>query len=137
MTVRTFGIAYAAALVAFVVVDGIWLAFVGGPFYREQLGDLRTESPNLWAAALFYLLYLGGVVHLCVRPHLTAASPRLVLRDGAVLGLVSYAAWDLTNAAVIEGFPLVLVPIDLAWGTVLTAVIAAAAWMVARRTVRP
>ena len=133
MTAKAFGAAYAAALVAFVVVDGIWLAFVGGPYYREQLGDLRTDSPNLWAAAIFYVLYLGGVVHLAVRPHLASGSVRLVLRDGAVLGLVSYAAWDLTNAAVIEGFPLVLVPIDLAWGTVLTAVVAGAAWVVARR----
>ena len=133
MTARTFGIAYAAALAAFVVVDGIWLTVIGGPLYRELLGDLRAESPNLLAAALFYLLYLGGVVHLAVRPHLASGSPRPVLRDGAVLGLVSYAAWDLTNAAVIEGFPFALVPIDLAWGTVLTATISAAAWWVARR----
>ncbi|QWC86443.1 DUF2177 family protein [Nocardioidaceae bacterium] len=133
MSARTFGVAYAAALVAFVVVDGVWLAFIGGPFYREQLSDLRAEEANLWAAAIFYLLYLGGVVHLIVRPHLASGSVRPVLRDGAVLGLVSYAAWDLTNAAVIEDFPLVLVPIDLAWGTVLTAVVAGAAWVVARR----
>ena len=133
MTARAFAIAYAAALAAFVVVDGIWLTLIGGPFYRDQLGDLRAESPKLWAAALFYLIYLAGVVHLAVRPHLASGSVRPVLRDGAVLGLVSYAAWDLTNAAVIADFPLVLVPVDLAWGTVLTASISAAAWAVARR----
>ena len=38
-------------------------------------------------------------------------------------GLVTYATWDLTSLAVIEGFPVGIVPIDMAWGTFLAAAV--------------
>jgi uncharacterized membrane protein len=51
-------------------------------------------------------------------------------RRGAGLGLVAYATYDLTGWAVIAGWPLRLVPIDLAWGVVLTSVVRFAAYRV-------
>jgi len=35
--------------------------------------------------------------------------------------LIAAATWGLTNLAVLKGFPAKIVPIDLAWGTVLAA----------------
>jgi uncharacterized membrane protein len=46
---------------------------------------------------------------------------------------VTYATWDLTNLAVLEGFPAAIVPIDLAWGTVLGASVTGATWVVHAR----
>ncbi|RXL64049.1 DUF2177 family protein, partial [Citrobacter sp. AAK_AS5] len=42
------------------------------------------------------------------------------------LGFVAYATYDLTNWAVIRDWPAILVPIDLAWGVVLTPLAALA-----------
>ena len=36
---------------------------------------------------------------------------------GALLGLVTYAAYDLTNLATLSGFPLVVALVDVTWGT--------------------
>ena len=45
---------------------------------------------------------------------------------GAVLGFVAYATYDLTNLAVIRNWPLALSFIDIAWGTLVSGVAAAA-----------
>jgi hypothetical protein len=49
-----------------------------------------------------------------------------LLRRGAALGLVTYATYDLTNWAVLKGWPVLLVPVDVGWGIALTAVVALA-----------
>jgi len=53
--------------------------------------------------------------------------------SGAFFGLVTYATWDLTSLAVLEGFPASLVPIDLAWGAVLASSVAGGTTLVVRR----
>ncbi len=128
MTLHRFAAAYAAALVCFLLLDGVWLTVIARPMYDAELGPLLADEPVVLAAAAFYLIYLGGVVHLVVRPHLETRRPRLVARDGLVLGLVCYATWDLTNLAVIEGFPPILVPVDLLWGAGLTAIVGLVSW---------
>ena len=52
------------------------------------------------------------------------------LLRGAVLGLAAYGAYDLTALSVVRNWPLKLSLIDLAWGAVLSAAAAAAAYAV-------
>ncbi len=47
---------------------------------------------------------------------------------------MTYATWDLTSLAVLEGFPASLVPIDLAWGMVLAATVSGLSTIVVTRT---
>ncbi len=131
---RALAVGYCTGLAVLLACDLVWLGLVAGPLYREELGALVADPVRPVPAVLFYVLYVAGVVHLVVRPALRAGTGRRrVALDGAVLGLVAYATWDLTNLAVIDGFPAGLVPVDLAWGAALTAVTATAALLVARR----
>lgn len=114
---------YLIAVAVFCVVDLVWLGFVATRLYDHFLGDLLAESPNVAAAVAFYALFVAGLVHFVISPAVDADSPRRAARDGAFFGLVTYATWDLTNLAVIEGFPAGVVPIDLAWGTFLGAAV--------------
>ena len=68
-----------------------------------------------------------------VDPALRLRSWRRAVVSGAFFGLVAYATWDLTNVAVLDGFPVSLVPVDLAWGASLSAAVSAAAYAVGRR----
>lgn len=129
---KSIVIAYAGSLVAMLVLDSIWLGFIARNFYREQLGELMLPSPNLGAAAIFYLLYIAAVVILAVLPALNGGPIWPVLARGAVLGLAAYATYDLTNLATIKGWPAAMTLIDLGWGTVLTAIAAGAGLVVAR-----
>ena len=124
---------YALAVLAFCVLDGIWLTVVAADLYDDRLGTLLAEDPNALAAVAFYALFVAGLVHFVIRPAVAAESWRSAVLNGGFFGLVTYATWDLTNLAVLEGFPASLVPVDLAWGTVLAAGTSVATYAAFRR----
>ncbi len=129
---RRFFVAYVAALVVMGILDGIWLSLTVSKIYRPGLGALMTDKPVIPAAAAFYLLYIAGLTFLVVLPALAANQLGNAIARGAVLGLLSYGTYDLTNLAIIRGWPVNVTLIDLAWGTVLTASTAAAAFLITR-----
>ena len=45
---------------------------------------------------------------------------------GALFGFFAYSTYDLTNLAVVKNWPLGLTFIDMAWGTTVSAIAAAA-----------
>jgi uncharacterized membrane protein len=124
---------YLTALVVFLVGDAIWLGVIAKQFYREQLGALMAEQVRWGAAALFYALYLVGILVFCVLPHLEKTNGWIVLGYGAFFGLICYATYDLTNLATLRGFPTVVAIVDLCWGAVITGVTAWATWWVGHR----
>ena len=116
---------YLVALPTFLVLDGIWLGLVARSFYQTHLGHLMRANVNWAAAAAFYLLFVVGIVVLAVWPAVERQSLAHALVLGALFGLVTYAAYDLTNLATLQGFPLRVALVDLAWGTVLCATVSA------------
>jgi uncharacterized membrane protein len=123
---------YVVAACVFVVVDGIWLGVVAAQLYDDRLGDLLAEEPRVGAAVAFYALYVAGLVHFVVQPAVAAGSARRAWLVGGFFGLVTYATWGLTNWAVLADWPASLVPVDLAWGTVLAATVSGVTYAVAR-----
>ena len=121
---------YAVAAVVFLALDLVWLTLVAPGLYDHFLGDLLAESPNAVAAALFYAIFVAGLVYFAIAPAVAEGSVRTALVRGAAFGLVTYATWDLTSLAVIKGFPVGIVPIDLAWGTFLAAAVSATTYEV-------
>ena len=110
----------AIALPTFLVIDLIWLGVLARPFYQAQLGPLMRADVNWIAALLFYGIYVVGIVILAVLPAVEQESFSQAVLLGAILGLVAYAAYDLTNLATLNGFPATMAVVDLMWGTVLT-----------------
>ena len=123
-------ILYAACAVVFFPLDYLWLSTVGRTVYRREIGTLLLDNPNLLIAALFYLAYLVGVVALVAAPAEGDIVRALLM--GALLGFVAYGTYDLTNLATLKGYTPTIAMIDLAWGTALTAVSAAAGVWIAR-----
>ena len=62
--------AYSGVLLAFLILDGLWLGVLMSSTYKELFGLLMLASPNWGPAAVFYLLYVAGVVFFVVRPAL-------------------------------------------------------------------
>ncbi len=121
---------YAACVGTFFVLDIAWLGFLAKGFYQRQMGHLLAEQTRWGAAIAFYLIYVAAIVVLSVLPGIEKQSVARAAALGAVFGLAAYAAFDLTSLALLKGFPGGVVPVDLAWGVVLTASVAAAgAWV--------
>ncbi len=118
--------AYVAVAIVFVVLDGLWLGVFALGMYRRELGALLLDRPNLGIAAIFYLLIVAGVVILAVLPALDGGGWVNALWMGAVLGLVAYATYDITNLSTLKGWSLTVTIADLAWGTIVTAIAATA-----------
>lgn len=123
---------YAACTAAFFALDIAWLGFIAKGFYQRQMGHLLADETKWGAAVAFYLIYVAAIVILCVLPAVEKQSVARALALGAVFGLAAYAAFDLTSLALLKGFPSGVVPIDLAWGVVLTASVSAAGFYAAR-----
>lgn len=90
---------YMLTLLPFVVIDGIWLGFVAPGFYRSQIGFLLAERPNWFAAVLFYLLFIAGMVYFVTGLDISLSS---ALIRGAIFGFMCYATYDLTNLATVK-----------------------------------
>lgn len=120
---------YIASAVVFFGADFVWLSTMADRLYRPVIGDMMLDQPNLPVAAGFYLVYLVGLLVLVTAP--ANGDVWKALWMGALFGFVAYGTYDLTNLSTLKGFTLQLVAIDMAWGTVLTAVAAAAAVWIA------
>jgi uncharacterized membrane protein len=126
---REWMIGYAAAGVVFLVLDLIWLSTVGRALYLPTIGSIMVERTNIPAAAAFYVLYIAGILLLAVQPGLTAQSLLVACGTGALLGFIAYGTYDLTNLATLKSWTLKLALVDMAWGSVLTAIGAGAAYL--------
>ena len=133
MSLRSVLGQYLVAAAVFLVLDLAWIGFVAQGLYERFLGDLLADEPNVAAAVLFYVIFLAGLVYFVIAPAVEQGSLRSALLRGAAFGLVAYATWDLTSLAVIEGFPVAIVPIDIAWGAVLAATVSTVTCYVWRR----
>ena len=111
------------ALILMFAIDMVWLGWLGRGFYLSEIGTLVKESPDLPSAAAFYVLYALGMTIFVLLPAIEAGSITRAIVYGALFGLVAYGTYDLTNLAVMKGFTAKIALIDLAWGTVLTAVV--------------
>lgn len=115
-------LAYGATAVAFCALDFAWLTLVAPKFYQAQIGSLLLAKPNAMPALAFYVVYVAGLVVFCVTPALGTGQWGRSLVLGALLGLVAYATYDLSNLATLKGWTTSLSVVDIAWGTLASAI---------------
>lgn len=107
------------------VLDFFWLGFVAKKLYYSEIGKLLLDKPNMVPALIFYVIYVVGIVVFVVNPALEKGSWLQALGFGALFGFVAYATYDLTNLSTLKDFSTKIVVIDMIWGALLTAVVAA------------
>jgi len=122
---------YVISFISLIGLDALWLTRVAPKLYKEQIGHLMADKPNLPAAGLFYMIYIVGLVVFVVQPAVQKESIMFAATRGALFGLVAYATFDLTSLAVLKDWPVKITVIDLIWGTLLTAAVCALATFIA------
>jgi uncharacterized membrane protein len=123
--------AYLSALVVFVLVDFVWLTTTAARLYRPILGDILAQSVNILPAIGFYLLYPLGIVVFAIVPALKSGAISSALLYGAMFGFFTYATYDLTNHATLRNWAWQITLLDIAWGSFLAALAAAAGFWTA------
>nr|WP_211162842.1 DUF2177 family protein [Alteromonas ponticola] len=117
----------AAIFLCFGILESIWFTLLAGDFYRSSLGDLLRESFIVWPWVVFYLIY-GGVIFVLAVVANRDKSLYYAGIDGALLGLASYGAYNLTNYSIIADYDIMVALVDWSWGIFLTTVSAVAGW---------
>jgi uncharacterized membrane protein len=134
---KTYLAAYFFTLVAFLVIDFIWLSTMASRLYRPAIGDLLAENFRLAPAIIFYLIYAAGLTFLAVRPALISGQWSTALLYGAAVGFIAYATYDLTNQATLKSWSTTLTVADLLWGTFVSAAAAVIGFLVTVRIIGP
>ena len=112
---------YFATLIPLGILDALWLLVIAKKFYATEMGFLFTKTVNLTPVLFFYPIYALAVMLLVVMPAVASGSWVEALWRGALLGLAAYGAYDLTNHATINGWPLTMTLVDIGWGIFVTA----------------
>ncbi|MFD3266410.1 DUF2177 family protein [Phenylobacterium ferrooxidans] len=122
-------IAYLATGLVFALVDAVWLTWSNERLYRPTLNPVLADEVNLKAAAVFYVVYILGIMALVVSP---ATSWTKAMTTGAILGAVCYATYDLTNQATLKVWSTKITLADITWGAFVTALAATAGYLALR-----
>ena len=109
------------AAVIFLIIDVIWLSFAVKSFYRPNIGQLLLDKPVIWAAAMFYLVYVFGLSVVIIEPSINSDNTYKFIFKAFMFGLVAYGTYNLTNMATIKGWSPSVVFVDMIWGGTLTA----------------
>lgn len=134
---KTYLVAYFFTLIAFLVIDFIWLSTMASRLYRPAIGDLLAENFRLAPAIVFYLIYAAGLTFLAVRPALISGEWTTALLYGAAVGFMAYATYDLTNQATLKSWSTTLTIADLLWGTFVSAAAAIIGYLLTVRLTGP
>jgi uncharacterized membrane protein len=126
---------YALTVPVFFAVDMVWLGLIAKPFYAKHIGHLMAAKVRWTPALLFYFLYIAGILFFAVLPAVERGSIGRAILAGALLGLLAYATYDLTNLATLRDWPVLVTVIDLVWGMVLTGGVAALSYLIAGKIV--
>lgn len=126
---------FIATLVSFLAIDMIWLAGIAKNFYRNKIGLLLSDNVNWIAAIVFYIIYVAGILWFAVMPAHSKTNVQTALLNGAILGFLCYATYDLTNLATLKNWSVAVTLADIVWGTFLTASVAAISYFFASKLV--
>lgn len=103
-------------LLAFAIMDAFWLGYFATDWYQTEMQSIMRSQYITWPWLIFYLMYGSVTFVLAVVPNREKPWTYSFI-DGALLGLASYGAYNLTAYSIIEGFTLKIMLIDWVWGT--------------------
>jgi uncharacterized membrane protein len=125
-------ILFASASIIFLILDALMLTFVMRPLFEKHLGDLMLPELRLLPAAIFYLGYVAGLTYVVSWPALLAGDPKAAVIPAAIIGAMAYGTYEFTSYTIMKVWHPMLVIVDVTWGTIVTALVAAGSVWITR-----
>jgi uncharacterized membrane protein len=120
---------YIATLLVLIFLDVVWISVIMKQFYTRHYRDLaRMEGgslkPRLVPGLLVWMLIALGLVLFVTGDGAAGQGGIQILCRGALLGLVIYGVYDLTNYSILKDWSFPMTVVDISWGTAVCAVTA-------------
>jgi len=131
MDFSKIAILYFSTLIFMFAVDLVWIGIMNSRFYKPQLARLMGNKVKWLPGILFYMLFVAGLLTLAVMPAVDSESWSQAALLGGLLGMVSFATYDLSNLATLKDWPVIVTVVDIVWGTVFSATVATISYLIA------
>jgi len=118
---------YLGTLLIYVLVDLLFINLFAKSFIQKQVGSLLAVKPDWVAGLIFYFIFTAGILYFAVLP---ASDLKAALWNGAFLGLLCYATYELVNKALLAGWPWAMVAVDLIWGILVGLLTSGMSWYI-------
>ena len=106
------------SLIALLGLDGCWIYFFMGTFFKSQVGHLMRADLQWTGVLACYFVMHACLYYFVIRDRGVQKSADAYIAS-AIMGLGLFGVYELTNYATIQGWPLKLVIVDTTWGTLL------------------
>lgn len=123
---------YAITLAVLLVLDALWLGMVAPKFYKHHIGHLMAKKVNFFAALLFYLIFIFGLLFFVIKPAMVYGIWWHAPVYGLIFGLVTYGTYDLTNQATLKKWSFTVTIVDLIWGMTLSGLTSLVVYFIVR-----
>jgi uncharacterized membrane protein len=123
------------SMILFVIFDFIWLGFVVRRFNMEQLAEIGRFKDGqfqlMYVPAILVYFLLAAAVTFFVLPQTSADTSLVsVFLFGALMGLVLYGVYDLTNLSILKNYPIPFALADIAWGAFVVGSVSLSTWKI-------
>lgn len=113
-------ISFLAVFISIIILDLILISTLILPIYQNNVSSILKVAPNITSSVLAWLLIALGVVYF-VNPN--SKNKKQSFKKGALLGLIIYGVYSLTNYAIIQNWTIKMALIDIIWGMILCGTI--------------
>lgn len=134
--IARYVIAYVATLVIFLAIDAVWLTIMATRLYKPTLGDVLLPNFLVAPAAVFYILFIVGILIFATAPAFRDGQWTTALLYGALFGFFSYGVYDFTNWSTLRNWNATITIADVIWGTVLTGTSATLGFVITQAIAR-
>lgn len=132
-TMKIFFYSWVIAFLAIVFFDIIWFSLTVEKFYKPNLHSIISNNFRYNIAAIFYIIYSFAISYLIIIPNIHSNSSIIHIGiAGFVMGIASYSAYNLTNQATIENWPIAITLIDTFWGGFVTSLVSAFSYYIVK-----
>lgn len=116
---------YFLGFLTFLVVDTLWIRFFVVDFYIKHVPKILSLSEKSLIARkspalLFYFIFYNCVFYFCTKK---VDSVQESLTTGAILGLITYSTYALTNHTIMKQWNWLLSITDILWGVFLCSLV--------------
>jgi uncharacterized membrane protein len=113
--VKIYMIQYLALSFIFILLDAIYLTFIQ-KYFNQQIFLVQGDNIkiNILGTIFTYIFLVFGLYYFIIREKRNT-------KDAALLGLVIYAVYELTNYSILKKWSIYTVLLDTTWGAILFA----------------